>query len=50
VSFQPQLVRDTTLIPRQRQLGKTLKAIAQELDMTEYHIEHPARIVKRMEQ
>jgi hypothetical protein len=50
VSFYPQFVRHATLILDQRRQGKTRKAIAQELDMTEYHMENPARIVKLMEE
>jgi len=49
VAFQPQLVRHATLILEQRRQGKTLKVIAKELGMTEYHMDNAARIVKLME-
>jgi DNA invertase Pin-like site-specific DNA recombinase len=48
VFFQPQLVRHATLILEQRRQGKTFKAIAAELGMTDYHMENAARIVKLM--
>jgi hypothetical protein len=50
VFFEPQLVRHATLILEQRRQGKTFKAIAKELDMTEYHMENAAGIVKLMEE
>lgn len=50
VSFQPQLVRHATLILEQRRQGKTLKVIAKELGMTDYHMENAARIVNLMEE
>jgi hypothetical protein len=50
VFFQPQLVRHATLILEQRRQGKTFKAIAAELGMTDYHMENAARIVKLMEE
>ena len=50
VFFQPQLVRHATLILEQWRKGKTLKEIAKELNMTEYHMENAARIVKLMEE
>jgi hypothetical protein len=50
VFFEPQLVRHATLILEQWRKGKTLKEIAKELNMTEYHMENAARIVKLMEE
>jgi site-specific DNA recombinase len=50
VAFQPQLVRHATLILEQKRLGKTLKATAKELGMSEYNMDNAARIVKLMEE
>jgi site-specific DNA recombinase len=46
---EPQLVKHARVIVQQRLAGKTYKEIAKELDLTEYHIENCARIVKLME-
>jgi hypothetical protein len=50
VAFQPQLVRHATLILEQRRQGKTQKATAKELGMSEYNMDNAARIVKLMEE
>jgi site-specific DNA recombinase len=46
---EPQLVKHARVIVQQRMAGKTYKEIAKELDLTEYHMENCAAIVKLME-
>ena len=46
---EPQLVKHARVIVQQRLAGKTYKEIAKELDLTEYHMENCAKIVKLME-
>jgi len=46
---EPQLVKHARVIVQQRLAGKTYKKIAKELDLTEYHMENCAKIVKLME-
>jgi hypothetical protein len=46
---EPQLVKHARVIVEQRLAGKTYKAIAKELDLTEYHMENCAAIVRLME-
>jgi hypothetical protein len=46
---EPQLVKHARVIVERRLAGKTYKEIAKELDMTEYHMENCAAIVRLME-
>jgi site-specific DNA recombinase len=46
---EPQLVKHARVIVQRRLAGKTYKVIATELDLTEYHMENCAKIVKLME-
>ena len=46
---EPQLVKHARVIVERRLAGKTYKEIAQELDLTEYHMENCAAIVRLME-
>jgi hypothetical protein len=46
---EPQLVKHARVIVERRLAGKTYKAIAQELDLTNYHMEKCAAIVRLME-
>jgi hypothetical protein len=46
---EPQLVKHARVIVQQRLAGKTYKEIAKDLDLTEYHMENCATIVKLME-
>jgi hypothetical protein len=46
---EPQLVKHARVIVQQRLAGKTYKEIAKELDLTDYHMENCAKIVKLME-
>ena len=46
---EPQLVKHARVIVERRLAGKTYKEIAQELDLTEDHMENCAAIVRLME-
>jgi DNA invertase Pin-like site-specific DNA recombinase len=46
---EPQLVKHARVIVDRRLAGKTYKEIAKELDLTEYHMENCAAIVRLME-
>jgi hypothetical protein len=46
---EPQLVKHARLIVVRRLEGKTYKEIAKECDVTDYHMENCARIVRLME-
>jgi len=46
---EPQLVKHARVIVERRLAGKTYKDIAKELDLTEYHMENCAAIVRLME-
>ena len=46
---EPQLVKHARVIVERRWAGKTYKEIAKELDLTEYHMENCAAIVRLME-
>ena len=46
---EPQLVKHARVIVERWLAGRTYKAIAKELDLTEYHMENCAAIVRLME-
>ncbi len=46
---EPQLVKHARVIVEWRLVGKTYKEIARELDLSEYHMENCAAIVRLME-
>ena len=46
---EPQLVKHARVIVQERLAGKTYRQIAEELDLTEYHMENCAAIVRLME-
>ena len=49
VFHEPDLVRHARVIVERRLQGETYKQIAKDLDLTEYHMENCAKIVKLME-
>jgi hypothetical protein len=49
VFHEPDLVRHARVIVERRLQGETFKQIAKDLDLTEYHMENCAKIVKLME-